>query len=80
MILCLEPMTNRNKEREENNRLKDSRRETQEEAKEVGITTQQSITHNRWKGFNTIFNSPISYQVFQPIEEEKFNYYYSNSC
>jgi hypothetical protein len=46
------------------------RRENQKEAKEATITTQRSITHNRWRGLGVIFNSPIAYQVLQPIEEK----------
>jgi hypothetical protein len=37
-------MSNRDKERKDNNRLKDYRRENREEAKEVVIVAQQSIT------------------------------------
>ncbi len=34
------------------------------------IAAQQSITQNRWKGLGAIFNSPITYQIFQLVEEE----------
>jgi hypothetical protein len=57
------------KKEKENNRLRDWRRENQEEAKKATIATQQSITHNRWKGLGTIFNSPVAYQVLQLVEE-----------
>ncbi len=63
-------MSNRDREREKNNRLKDWRRNNQKEVREAIITTQQSITQNRWRGFNTIFNAPIAYQVFQLVEDE----------
>ncbi len=46
----LEPMSNRDKEIEYINRLRDQRRENREEAKEVVIVAHQSITQNRWKG------------------------------
>jgi hypothetical protein len=54
-------MLNRDKEREKNNKLRNWRKENQEEAKEATIVTQQSITQNRWKGFGAIFNSPATY-------------------
>ncbi len=41
-----------------------------EEAKEVVIIIQQSITHNRWRGIGAIFNLPIAYQVLEPIKED----------
>jgi hypothetical protein len=50
--------------------LKVWRRENQKEAREATIAAQQSITQNRWKGFCIIFNSLITYQVLQHVEEE----------
>jgi hypothetical protein len=44
MKFCLEPMLDKDRKREGNNRLRDWRRENQEEAKQVAIATQQSIT------------------------------------
>ncbi len=70
MTFYLEPMLNRDKKREENNRLTYWRKKNQKEAKEVAIIAQQSITHNRWKGLGIIFNSPTTYQVLEPIEKE----------
>jgi len=29
-----------------------------------------NLLQNGWRGFDTIFNSPITYQILQPIEEE----------
>ncbi len=65
----LEPMSNRDKEKK-NNKLKNWRRENQEEARQAIIATQQSITQNRWRGLGAIFNSLATYQVLQPIKEE----------
>ncbi len=56
-------MSDRDRERYENNRLRDWRRENREEAIEVAITAQQSTTQNRWRGLGTIFSSPVAYQV-----------------
>ncbi len=54
MKFCLQLMSDTNKERERNNKLKDSRGENQEEAREA-------TTQNRWRGFGVIFNSLTSY-------------------
>jgi hypothetical protein len=62
-------MSDKNIKRKENNRLRDWRRKNREEAK-VTIVAQQSITQNRWRGLGTIFNSIITYQVFQLVEKE----------
>jgi hypothetical protein len=62
-------MSNRDREREENNRLRDWRKENWEEAREVVIATQQSITHNRWRDLGVIFTSPIAYQVLEHVKE-----------
>jgi hypothetical protein len=50
--------------------LRDWKRKNQEEAKEVVIVIQQSITHNRWRGLGAIFNLPIAYQVLEPIKKD----------
>jgi len=63
-------MLDRDRERYENNRLKDWRKENRKEDREVVITAQQSTTQNRWRGLGTIFSSPITYQVLQPVKEE----------
>ncbi len=65
----LELMSNRDRKREENNRLRNQIKDNQEEAKKVAIAAQQSITHNRWKGLGTIFNSLVAYQILQFVEE-----------
>jgi hypothetical protein len=43
-------MSNKDREKEEDNRLRDWKKENQEEAKEVVIIVRQSVTHNRWRG------------------------------
>ncbi len=70
MNFYLESISNRHREIEKNNRLRNQRRENQEEAKESVIVAQQSITQNRWKCLGAIFNSPITYNVLQLVEEE----------
>ncbi len=50
MNFSLKPMSDRDRKREENNRLKDQKIENREEVKEATIVAQQSITQNRWKG------------------------------
>jgi hypothetical protein len=63
-------MSDRDRKKEENNRLKDWTRENQKEIRKAIIVTQQSITHNRWRGLGAIFNSIASYQILQHVEEE----------
>ncbi len=47
---CLEPMLDRDKENEKNNRLKDWKEENQK----ATIAAQKSITRNRWRVLGTI--------------------------
>jgi hypothetical protein len=70
MKLYLEPMSDKNRKREEINKLRVWRRKNWEEVREVAIRTRQSLTHNRWRGFGTIFNSPVTYQVLQLVKEK----------
>ncbi len=63
-------MLDKNRKRKENNRLRDQRKENQEEARKAIIATQQSITQNKWRGLDVIFNSLITYQVLQLVKEE----------
>jgi hypothetical protein len=71
-------MLDRDKEKEENNRLGDQRRKNQEEAKEAIIGTQQFITQNRWRGLGVIFNPPITYQTTSTCRRRSDNYCSSN--
>ncbi len=70
IFFCLEPMLDKDREKEENNRLRNQKIKNRKEVIKVVIAAQQSITHNRWRGFGAIFNSPIAYQVLQLVEEE----------
>jgi hypothetical protein len=63
-------MSDKDKERKNNNRSKDWRRENQKETIEAIIVAQQSITQNRWKGLGAIFNSPVAYQMLRLVEKE----------
>jgi hypothetical protein len=61
----------RNKKREDKNRLREWRRKNKKEAREVAIATQQSTTNNRWKGLRAFFNSPIECQVLELVAEKE---------
>lgn len=65
MKFCLEPMLDKDRKREGNNRLRDWRRENQEEAKQVAIATQQSITQNRWRGNFHFTNNILSTSTYK---------------
>ncbi len=56
----------KNREVEEQNRLREWTKENREEAKEIVAQAKKS---SKWKGLRTIF-SPTSYQVLDFVEEE----------
>ncbi len=63
-------MTNKDNEWKKENKLRDWKRQNQEEGKKIAILTQQVDKSTKWKTLRTIFNPTNIYQILEPLAEK----------